>query len=53
MTTKDLELIAAAKNTYAWENIKPEDADTDEARKILESLRIEAYHMEEAMFGMI
>lgn len=53
MTKKDLKLIAAAKNTYVWENIKPEEADTDEAYNILEDLRIEAYHMEEAMFNMI
>lgn len=53
MTNKDLKLIAAAKNTYVWENIKPEEADTDEAREILEGLRADAYHEEEAMFGMI
>ena len=53
MTNKDLKLIATAKNTYVWENIKPEDADTDEARKILEDLRADAYYEEEGMFGMI
>lgn len=53
MTKKDLELIAAAKNTFAWENINPEDADTDDARKILEELRSDAYHMEEAIYGLI
>lgn len=53
MTNKDLKLIAAAKNTYVWENIKPEEADTDEAREILEDLQTDAYHMEEAIYGMI
>ena len=52
MTTKDLKLIETAKNMY-WMDIKPEEADTDEAYNILEDLRIEAYHMEEAIYGMI
>ena len=49
---KDLKLIETAKNMY-WMDIKPEEADTDEAYNILEDLRIEAYHMEEAIYGMI
>ena len=53
MTSKDLKLIAAAKNTYVWENIKPEEADTDEAREILEEIRADGYHIEEAIYGLI
>ena len=53
MTNKDLKLIETANNSYVWENINPEEADTEEARNILEDIRSEAYHMEEAMFGMI
>ena len=52
MTTKDLKLIETAKNMY-WMDINPEDADTDEAYNILEDIRSYAYHMEEAIYGMI
>ena len=53
MTAKDLKLIENAKNTYVWENIKPEEADTEEAREILDEIRADGYHMEEAIYGLI
>ena len=51
MTAKDIELIETAKNSY-WMDIVPENADTDEAREILEDLRSEGYHMEEAIYDL-
>ena len=52
MTAKDIKLIEKAKNDF-WENIKPEEADTEEAREILEEILADGYHMEEAIYGMI
>lgn len=52
MTAKDIKLIKKAKNDF-WENIKPEEADTEDARKILDEIRADCYHMEEAIYGMI
>ena len=52
MTAKDIKLIETAKNMY-WMDIKPEEADTEEAREILEEIRADGYHMEEAIYGLI
>ena len=52
MTAKDIKLIEKAKNDF-WENIKPEEADTEEAREILNEIRVDGYHMEEGIYGMI
>ena len=52
MTAKDIKLIEKAKNDF-WENINPEEADTEEAREILDEIRVDGYHMEEAIYGMI
>ena len=53
MTDKDLKLIETAKATNIMERINPEEADTEEAHEILNSIRANLYHEEEAMFGMI
>ena len=52
MTAKDIKLIEKAKNDF-WENIKREDADTEEAREILNEIRADGYHMEEGIYRMI
>ena len=52
MTAKDTKLIENAKNDI-WENIKPEESDTEEVRKILDEIRADSYHMEEAIYDLI
>ena len=43
MTAKDIKLIEKAKNDF-WENIKPEEADTEEAREILDEIRADGQY---------
>lgn len=49
MTEKDKQLIEKAKNTpfIKWYEIEPEEAESDEARKILHNISFAKYYEEE------
>lgn len=52
MTEKDKALIEKAKRSY-WAEIEPDEADTEEARKILHRIAVDGYHREEYQAGLL